>query len=146
MKPFALALGTLSATATPAGYWTAAQADAILSRTQEIHLAPDLGALTAGERAALGRLLDVGRIFQAVYEESRHRQARQSKAALEGPARPPHADALLRLYRLNQGPIATTLENTREAFLPVDPVVPGKNVYPWGVTRDEIERWLVAHP
>src|SRR5256885_6127214 len=52
----------------------------------------------------------------------------------------PAAENLLTLYRLFQGPIATTLENKREAFLPVDPVVPGKNMYPWGVTKDELQK------
>ena len=50
------------------------------------------------------------------------------------------------LYRLFQGPIATTLENKREPFLGVDPVVPGKNVYPRDVTREEIEAFLAANP
>ena len=53
---------------------------------------------------------------------------------------------LLTLYRLFQGPIATTLENKREPFLPVDPVVPGKNMYPWGVKKEELEIFLAAHP
>src|SRR6188474_1764502 len=119
MKPNAIAFAALAAATAPAGYWTPEQVDAVLSRTQEIRLAPDLGALTAGERKALGRLLEVGRVFQGLYEQSRHHQARRVAAALEGPQRPAHAEALLRLYRLNQGPIATTLENKREAFLPV---------------------------
>jgi hypothetical protein len=50
------------------------------------------------------------------------------------------------LYRLFQGPIATTLENKREPFLPVDPVAPGKNMYPWGVKKEEVETYLNAHP
>ena len=50
------------------------------------------------------------------------------------------------LYRLNQGPIATTLENKREPFLPVEPTVPGKNMYPWGVKKEEVETFLAAHP
>jgi hypothetical protein len=45
----------------------------------------------------------------------------------------------LTLYRLNQGPIATTLENKREPFLPVDPSKLGKNVYPWGITKEQID-------
>jgi len=47
---------------------------------------------------------------------------------------------------LNQGPIATTLENKREPFLPVDAPAPGKNVYPWNVTKEEIEQWLGTVP
>ena len=53
---------------------------------------------------------------------------------------------LLTLYRLNQGPIATTLDNKREPFLPVDEVKPGKNVYPWGVKKEELDAFLSAHP
>jgi hypothetical protein len=130
----------------PAGYWTAEQAQAVLAKTQEIRLAPDLSGLSAGERKALDRLMAAGGIFQGIYEESRHHQARRAKEMLEGPRRPAHAEMLQRLYRLNQGPIAITLDNRREAFVPVDPTVPGKNVYPWGVTREEIDRFLAAEP
>ena len=147
MKHHAIAAWlALPAAAPPAGYWTPDQAQAVLAKTQEIRLAPDLGALTAGERRALGRLIEVGQLFQGLYEQSRHHQARRALAALQGQDRPPHADALLHLYRLNQGPIATTLDNKREPFVPVDPPAPGKNVYPWAVTRDEIDRFLAAHP
>jgi hypothetical protein len=138
----------------PGGYWTAEQARAVLDKTQEIRLAPDLSALSAGERNGLDKLIEVGRIAQAVYEESRHRQTEEALARLGGPAHgetgprlePAHLDALRRLYRLNQGPIATTLDNQRVPFLPVDPPAPGKNVYPWGVTREEMDRFLAAHP
>ena len=53
---------------------------------------------------------------------------------------------MLTLYRLSQGPIATTLENKREPFLPVAEVQPGKNMYPWGVKKEEVESFLTANP
>jgi hypothetical protein len=53
---------------------------------------------------------------------------------------------LLTLFRLFKGPIATTLENERIPFLPVDDTVPGKNVYPWGITREAVDDWLNQHP
>ena len=134
----------------PAGYWPVAQSQPIIDKTQTIRLAPDLSQLTAGERQAVAKLLEVGKIFQQLYEEQRHAQALKSYDALfqlhlrvgttEG------TQNLLTLYRLFQGPIATTLENKREPFLPVEPVVPGKNVYPWGVKKEEIETFLTAHP
>ena len=146
----AIALSALAASTLPPGYWTPEQAEAVLARTQDVRLAPDLGALTAGERKALDRLLEVGAIFQRLYEESRHHQARESLAALEGlhmkGAAPAHTAALLRLYRLNQGPIATTLDNKRLPFLPVAPPAPGRNVYPLGATREEIDAFLTANP
>ena len=53
---------------------------------------------------------------------------------------------LLTLYRLNQGPVAATLENKRETFLPVRPRQVGSNLYPAGSTKEEIEAYLTAHP
>ena len=74
----------------------------------------------------------------------------QVRAALERAnrarvARPDDA-ARLTLYRLFQGPIATTLDNRREPFVAVEPAPPGKNVYPWDLTRAELDAYLAAHP
>jgi hypothetical protein len=134
----------------PAGYWPLERSQPLVEKTQTVKLAPDLAHLTAGERQAVAKLLEAGRIFQQLYEEQRHPQAQTSLRALEqldrrtgsGPA----TQNLLTIYRLFQGPIATTLENQREAALPVDATVPGKNVYPWGVKKEEIDAFLAAHP
>src|SRR6267154_1624600 len=133
----------------PAGYWPLEKSQPIIDKTQTIRLAPDLSQLSADERKAVAKLLEVGKIFQSIYEDQRHQQALSSDRDLIQLDRRSGSAAtqnLLTLYRLFQGPIATTLENKREPFLPVDPVVPGKNVYPWGVTKEEIETYLSAHP
>jgi Zincin-like metallopeptidase len=128
----------------PAGYWPLEKSQPIIDKTQTIRLAPDLSQLSAGERAAVTKLLEVGKIFQEIYEDQRHKQALWSHRELAQLDKRNGANSetqnLLTLYRLNQGPIATTLENKREPFLPVDPVTPGKNMYPWGVTKEEIEK------
>jgi hypothetical protein len=129
----------------PAGHWPLEKSAPIIEKTGETRLAPDLSHLGAGERAAVEKLLQVGRIFQSLYERQRHAQAERAAstlAALEGPA----AANLATLYRLFQGPVATTLENRREPFMAVDPPQPGKNVYPWGVTKEELESFLAAQP
>ncbi|MDQ3804543.1 MAG: NUDIX hydrolase [Acidobacteriota bacterium] len=140
-----------AAAANPtAGYWPVERSGPLVEKTQTIRLAPDLSHLTAGERRAVAKLLEAGQIFQNLYEEQRHAEAESSERALEQLDRragsPPATRNLLTLYRLFQGPIATTLENKREPFLPVEPTVPGKNVYPWGVKREEIEAFLAARP
>lgn len=125
--------------------WSPAEAQAILDKTQTIRLDPSLAHLSPGERTAVAKLLEVGRIFQDVYETQRHRNALAARAAL---ARRSDAQgrALQRLYRLNQGPIATTLENRREPFLTGPDAPPGKNVYPWDLTKAELDSFLAAHP
>ncbi|HWH18534.1 MAG TPA: zincin-like metallopeptidase domain-containing protein, partial [Allosphingosinicella sp.] len=125
--------------------WSPAQVQAILERTQTTRLAPDISHLSAGEREAVAKLIEVGRIFQDVYEDQRHRQALAARAAF-AKANDPHSRDLATLYRLFQGPIATTLENKREPFLAVDEAPPGKNVYPWDLTREELDAYLAAHP
>jgi hypothetical protein len=129
-------------TALAAADWPAARQREILDKTKVVRLAPDLSGLTAGERRAVDELLAVGQIVQTIYEDSRHPQAAAVRERLSSA---PGSDAAT-LYRLFQGPIATTLDNKREAFVAVDPETPGKNVYPAGVVAAEIESYLAAHP
>lgn len=133
----------------PKGYWPVEKSRAILEKTGEVRLAPDTSHLTEGERRAVAKLIEVGQIFQTVYEEQRHASAAESHAALLALDRrlgsPESTRDLLDLYRLFQGPIATTLENKREPFLPVELTAPGAAMY-GGATKDEVEAFLNAHP
>ncbi|HLL30159.1 MAG TPA: hypothetical protein VK403_04100 [Allosphingosinicella sp.] len=147
---FLLLLAALAAPAAAAQSpapreWSPAQAQAILDKTQTIRLAPSLAHLTPGERVAVNKLLEVGRIFQDVYEAQRHRSALAARAALARRT-DAHGRGLHTLYRLNQGPIATTLDNKREPFVAVPEAPPGKNVYPWDLTKAEFDAYLVSHP
>ena len=127
----------------PAGYWPLEKSQPIIDKTQTITLAPDLSKLTDGEKKAVAKLIEVGRIFQKLYEEQRHAEALSSFRALEQldkkTGSKPETQNLLTLYRLFQGPIATTLDNQREPFLPVQMPKPGKNVYSVGAfTKEQI--------
>jgi hypothetical protein len=133
----------------PPGYWPLEKSQPIIDKTQTIRLAPDLSHLSEAERKAVAKLLEVGKIFQSLYEKQRHPQALNAYrelVQLDKQAGSPATQNLLTLYRLNQGPIATTLENKREPFLPVDPVEPGKNMYPWRIKKEDLEKDLAAHP
>src|SRR5258705_560122 len=133
----------------PPGYWPLEKIQPIIDKTQTIRLAPDLSHLSEAERKTLGQLLEVGEIFQTLYEKQPHPQALTAHRALvqlDKRRSSPATQNLITLYRLNQGPIATTLENKREPFLPVDRVEPGKNMYPWGVKKEDIEKDVAAHP
>jgi zincin-like metallopeptidase len=127
----------------PAGYWPLEKSQPLIDKTQTIRLSGDLSKLSEGERKAVAKLIEVGYIFQKLYEEQRHPEALSSYRALEQldkrTGSTPATQNLLTLYRLFQGPIATTLENKREPFLPVAVVKPGKNVYPWGITKDAVD-------
>lgn len=133
----------------PAGY-TLPQMEAILDKTQEIRLAPDLSPLAPAERQAVAKLVETGRLFQELYEDQRHRGAAEARRGLWRASaqhvQRPDMQARSRLYRLFQGPIATNLDNRREPFLAVEDAPAGKNVYPWDLTRAELDAWFAAHP
>ena len=132
------------------GYWTEARSQELLAKTETITLAPDLSRLTPNERAALKDLFEVGAIMQKLYEVSRHAQARTALDRLRvldvQSAQSKRTQNLLDLYRLHQGPIAVTLDNKREPFLPVGPQLPGRNVWPDDATKEEIDAFLAANP
>jgi hypothetical protein len=127
----------------PAGYWTVEEARAVLDRTLEVRVEPDLSALSAAEGAAVEKLLVAGEILQRLYERQRHPEAIAASEALEALhfelGEPAATRDLLELYWVFNGPIATTLDNRREAFLPVEPERPGKNVYPLDAERAELD-------
>jgi hypothetical protein len=133
----------------PAGYWPEEKSRPVIEKTGEVRLAPDTSHLTEGERRALAKLIEVGKIFQSVYEEQRHARAVESHAALlaldKRLGSPQSTRDLLTLYRLFQGPIATTLENKREPFVSVELTAPGAAMY-GGATKEEVEAFLNAHP
>ncbi|MFP2926657.1 NUDIX hydrolase [Pyxidicoccus sp. 3LG] len=136
--------------ALPRGYWPEEKVAEILAKTEEIRLAPDLSRLSPDEQAAVKDLLEAGQVLQELYEASRHHQALASHTKLQALDKqlgsPKRTQDLLTLYRLYQGPIASTLTNAREAFLPVDPQVPARNVYPPNATRAEVDAFLAANP
>jgi len=148
MRLFALLLGAAGlalsapspAVAADPTAWSQLQTREILDRTQTIRLAPDLSHLGEGERAAVAKLLEVGQIFQDLYEAQNHQEALAAKARLK-----PGSDEAT-LYRLFKGPIATTLDNRQAPFLAVAPAPPGRNVYPVDLTRAEYEAFLAANP
>lgn len=126
--------------------WTLDQTRPLVEKTLTVRLAPDLGHLSAPERAAVDKLLAVGAIMQELYEDQRHVDAAPARALVAGLDQGERAQHLRQLHRLFQGPIAATLDNQRVPFLGARPVAPGKTVYPWGITAAEIEAFLADHP
>jgi hypothetical protein len=148
---FALTVSSFAQTAKlPAGYWTAEKSQSIIDKMQSTRLAPDISGLSQGERRAIEKLNEVGKIFQTIYEQQRHPEAAQARKALEQLDKrlgsPAATQNLLTLYRLNQGPVATTLDNKREPFLPVKPAPESGGMYPADATKAELDAFLAANP
>jgi len=134
----------------PPGYWPPERTPEVLDLTKTVRLAPALTDLTAGERRAVQELVEAGKTMQRIYEDARHPQALKAYDTLldlsAKMGQPPETQSLLDLYRLFKGPIATTPDNRREAFLPVQPETLLRNIYPLDTSRAELEAYLLTHP
>ncbi len=131
----------------PAGYWTLDQAREILDKTRHVRIGPNLDALTPGEREAVDKLLAAGRLLHEMYLDSKHPQALDAARELDAAeADDPRMAALSQLFYMFRGPVATTLDNRRESFLPVAAEEPGRNVYPGGLTRAPLEALIARRP
>lgn len=88
-------------------------------------------------------LIAAGQLLHALYLEQNHRHALTAFAGLQQLQRdniePAQVEKLLALHRIFKGPIATTLENERLPFLPVEAPVPGKNMYPQHASAEQLE-------
>ncbi|HEX8026237.1 MAG TPA: hypothetical protein VF484_08530 [Candidatus Limnocylindrales bacterium] len=134
----------------PEGYWPAEESRKILDKTLVYRLESDLSTLSPAERKVLAELVQVGRTLDDLRDLQVHHQALTARRELRRLhtqlGEPNRTRDLLELDELFQGPIATTLDNDLVPFLPADPWNEGKNVYPWNISRDEVEAFLEARP
>ncbi|MDJ0919147.1 MAG: hypothetical protein QNJ05_15420 [Woeseiaceae bacterium] len=131
----------------PEGYWSAEQAGEVLEKTLTVELEPALDELTDAERAAVPHLLDAGRVMHELYLRQKHPESISARDALlaldEASDDGQRTRSLLELFYLFKGPVATTLDNQRQSFVPATDEAPGKALYPSNASREFIES-LVA--
>ena len=114
----------------PDGYWSAEDTQAILDSTLRVSLDPDLSHLSEAETRAVQELVAAGRVMHALYETQLHKDALAARAALEAlhaSGADTHATRnLLDLFYVFKGPVGTTLDNQRLAFVPASGEQAGK--------------------
>jgi len=134
----------------PPGYWPVTTSQPIIDKIETIYLSPDLSDLSKGELTAIDKLNQVGNIFQTLYELQRNPQSVSALQELEQLderlGSPTATKNLLTLYRLNKGPVATTLDNKGEYFLPIKNPLTGTGMYPADATKEELDAFLAANP
>ncbi len=113
---------TRNTTGLPPGYWPMEQSQPIIDKTQTIRLTPDISHLTPGERLAVEKLIEVGKIFQGLYENQRHPQASsastRSRKFDKRLGSPQSTQNLLTLYRSTRAPSRPPWKTRREPFCP----------------------------
>jgi len=122
----------------------AAQLEAKSARFAPVDIGADISALPASEKTALAKLVQAGRIMDAIF-------LRQVWAGNEAVLfdllgdKTPLGGARLHAFLVDKGPWSRLDHNA--PFVPGVPAKPeGANFYPAGATKADVEAWLAAIP
>ena len=122
----------------------AAALQKMTARFAPVDIGADLSALPAGERRALARLVQAGRIMDALFLRQVWGGNEAVLFDLLADASP-IGRARLHEFLINKGPWASLDHNA--PFIPGVPAKPeGANFYPAGATKAEVETWLTTLP
>ena len=123
---------------------TAGQIREHLARFAPVDLAVDLRALPAGERQALGKLVQAAQVLDGLYLRQVWSGNGSLLAALAKDTSP-LGQLRLKAFLLNAGPWNRL--DASQAFLPGIPPKPAQaSYYPQGATKAEVEAWLKGLP
>jgi hypothetical protein len=134
-----------SPTTAPAAFPNADELNQMAARFAPVRLEVDLSALSAGDKKALAKLIEAGRIVNPLFMQqfwsgdlALYQKLQQDKTPL-GKVR-------LHYFWINKGPWSEIDEH--KAFLPGVPAKKpaGANFYPEDMTKEEFESWVKAHP
>ena len=116
---------------------TASDLDRRLARWQPVQMPFNDMALTAGERQMIRKLVEASQYLDNIY----WRQSDPEGLALYKSTRDPK---LRRLLMINGSRFDLIDEN--RPFAGTEPISPGHGIYPKGLTREQIEEYVKAHP
>jgi hypothetical protein len=134
-----------SPNAAPAAFPNADELNQMAARFAPVKLEVDLSSLSAGDKKALAKLIEAGRIVNPLFMQqfwsgdlALYQKLQQDKTPL-GKAR-------LHYFWINKGPWSEIDEH--KAFLSGVPAKKpaGANFYPEDMTKEEFEAWVKAHP
>jgi hypothetical protein len=155
LVPFLLLLGAgAHAAAVPAAgphVATVSELDAMAKRYAPVDLRADVAALSAGDRAAVAKLVEAAKIVDVLQLRQRW-SGNEALWNLLKKDTTPLGKARLDYFWLNKGPWSILDDN--QSFMPVDfkgIKIPAKkplagNFYPEGATKAALETWMNALP
>ncbi|HEY1939565.1 MAG TPA: hypothetical protein VGJ33_16665 [Candidatus Angelobacter sp.] len=141
----ATAQKTPAASSSPNAFPNADELNQMAARFAPVHLDVDLSGLSAGDKKALAKLVEAGRVVNHLFMQqfwsgdlALYQKLQQNKTAL--------GKAQLHYFWINKGPWSEIDEH--KAFLPGVPArkPPGANFYPEDMSKEEFESWIKAHP
>ncbi len=129
--------------AQPPGPEIAADVEKRLAQFVAVDIAADLAALSAADRAALDEIVAAARVIDEIFRVQQGGHVAHYAAELER-ASGPLVPAAREYFRIMQGPW-DRLDADRP-FVGATPKPAGAGFYPEDLIKEELERWIGAHP
>ncbi|HWF13327.1 MAG TPA: hypothetical protein VG272_06300 [Candidatus Acidoferrales bacterium] len=104
----------------------------------------DMTHLSERERQMMAKLVEACQNLESIYWRQSDPDGLQLYHSLAGSTAPTDAAALRRFLRINGSRYDLIKNNT--PFVGTAPWPPGRNIFPWGITREEFDRYVAAHP
>ena len=117
--------------------------DERLAKFKKVDMPFDMSKFTAREKTLLNELIAASRDFEQIYWRQNNPADIEVYKSLAS-SREPRAQSLRRLVWIMGGRYDLIEEN--EPFIGSEPMPPGRNLYPPGLTRADIEAYVAAHP
>ncbi len=111
--------------------------DRRLAKWKPVHMPYDSSGLNARQKQVVQKLVDASRYMEAVYWQQGDPEALEIAKTTKNAA-------LRRFLIINGG--RWDLIDDNKPFLGTEPMPPGRNLYPKGLTRAEIEDYVRIHP
>ncbi len=121
-----------------------AQLEKMTARFAPTTLRVDTSKLSAGDRQALVKLIEAGRIMDDIFLDQYWSGNAALYARLQKEATTPLGKARLQYFRINKSP--WSILDGYKAFLPGVPAekLKGANFYPEDMSREEFETWVAT--
>jgi hypothetical protein len=103
----------------------------------------DSSRLTARERQMMAKLVEACQHLESIYWRQSDPEGLQLYHSLAGATTPVDV-ALRRFLRINGSRF--DLINDNAPFVGTEPWPPGRNIFPWGMKREEFDSYVAAHP
>ena len=119
------------------GVATAADFDAILAKWKPVQMPFNPEGLSERQRQSVQKLVDASRYLEEIYWQQSDPEGLKLYRSTKDPK-------LQRLLMINGGRFNLIGDN--QPLVGPEPMPPGRNLYPTGLTREKIEAYVKAHP